>query len=315
MQSSSWKPVLITCGILAGIGLLLAGCLIGGVAFQIINRMPLLTGPRETQPVAVTERAVRASATPLLSQPSETLAAVVEPSATPTPAVPTRPVPNQIYNGFSFYLDPALAAGIDTQTIPAQPPSSDSPPWDVAPLHTLIKLNGYALSGTFHTPSLYIYPAAEYAQMSDEAGQIITRLRKQLETRPQQVDHVPFLPFFNAGQMMHVRMAYLDFRNGSGVRFLTQYGQDVSPINNASMFYTFQGLTQDGKFYISAILPISSPILPAKGDISTQDYEALSKDYQGYLAGVTSSLESQLAGSFHPDLNRLDALIQSIEIK
>ncbi|MEO8354588.1 MAG: hypothetical protein ABI621_01610 [Chloroflexota bacterium] len=45
----------------------------------------------------------------------------------------------------------------------------------------------------------------------------------------------------------HPLMQVINFQNGRGIRFLTQYAQYPAPINNHELFYHFQGLTNDGK--------------------------------------------------------------------
>ena len=62
---------------------------------------------------------------------------------------------------------------------------------------------------------------------------------------------------------MHVQVQYLDFKSGTGVRFLTQFNNGMAPVNNHDLIYTFQGLTSDGKYYIAAVLPVTHPDLPA----------------------------------------------------
>ena len=63
------------------------------------------------------------------------------------------------------------------------------------------------------------------------------------------------LPLMNAVQQMHTRVEYVQFKGGEGVSYLAQYAQGPVPVNNGELFYTFQGLTDDGEFYVSAILP------------------------------------------------------------
>ena len=125
---------------------------------------------------------------------------------------------------------------------------------------------------------------------------------------------MPFLPLFNAQQVMHAQVQYLDFKNGNGVRFLTQFDQAPLPINNFELIYTFQGLTRDGKYYIAAVLPVTHPDLPANNQVAAQQASELN-DFPAYLAKTVTWLDQQPAGSFTPDLAKLDALIQSIEVK
>jgi hypothetical protein len=101
----------------------------------------------------------------------------------------------------------------------------------------------------------------------------------------------------------------LPFSSGNGIRFLTQYSQFADPINNHEVFYTYQGLTSDGKYWISATLPISNPLLPADGTNppNTQNWDS-------YLAAMATQLNAQPPESYSPTITMLDALIASISI-
>jgi hypothetical protein len=126
------------------------------------------------------------------------------------------------------------------------------------------------------------------------------------------------VPFFNAAPLIAANIQLITFQSGSGVRTLTQYSQYAAPINNRELFYHFEGLTTDGKYYIVAILPITAPILaedekpdasiPADGvpiptDVGPNDV---------YYASVTEKLIALSPDQFTPSLNALDELIQSI---
>ena len=130
------------------------------------------------------------------------------------------------------------------------------------------------------------------------------------------MQYLPFLPFFNAQQVFHSQVKYLSFKDGQGVRFLTQYDQAYLPINNYELFYTFQGLTSDGKLYVAAILPVTLPGLPADSTVSD---EMKAGDFVGkflkYLDEVTQQLNGQSASSFTPSLDALDSMLASLEAK
>jgi hypothetical protein len=126
---------------------------------------------------------------------------------------------------------------------------------------------------------------------------------------------MPFLPLFNAAQVMHAQTQYLNFKNGQGLRFLTAFSQGNVPINNYELIYTFQGLTSDGKYYVAAVLPVNHPSLPADGKVTGKEPPEFTSDYSSYLSNVVKILNSQAANTFIPDLTQLDAMISSLEIK
>jgi hypothetical protein len=123
---------------------------------------------------------------------------------------------------------------------------------------------------------------------------------------------LPFLPIWNAAQIMQAHMRYIDFQNGSGVRYLAQYGQAAWPINNKDIFYTFQGLTHDGQTYISAIFPVSNPILPEAESVVVDD--AFYNNFESYVQDIETQLDAQPDSSFTPSLSLLDQLIHTLVI-
>ena len=64
--------------------------------------------------------------------------------------------------------------------------------------------------------------------------------------------------------MLHADAIYLSFRNGTGIRYITHYAQDVAPYTADSFFYTYQGLTSDGKNYVSATFPLYTRCFPSR---------------------------------------------------
>jgi len=230
----------------------------------------------------------------------------------------TQPASNASFecNGTSFQYDSNLASTVTCETIPAQPPSEDIPYWEVNPEYTSFTFQGYPLQGTQWQPQIYIFPVAEYENLVPDITPLIEELQQVLIDQPSHPDGIPFLPIVNAGQMMRTRVHYLSFANGNGVSFLTQYAQAVDPINNYALFYTFQGLTQDGKWYVSATFPVSHPSLPANGsEIPGGDYDQFSQTFAQYLDDIQSQLEGESKDSFLPNLELLDQLVQSLNIK
>ena len=249
--------------------------------------------------------------------PVETMVVITEGVPTlATEAVPAGPTPNQTYNGASFYLDPAVASGASAQSLPAVQPSADAVPWEVMPEHDVISLNGYLPSNTFHSPKILIIPADAYAAMDENAANRINELKTLLAARPASITGgIPRLPFWNAGEVFHAKVRYIDFPGGSGIGYLSQYAQAMVPINNDELFYSFQGLTSDGRWLISAVLPVSHPDLPADSSLSQAEYENLINTFESYLASALADLNAKADNSFTPNLEKLDELFRSLTIQ
>jgi hypothetical protein len=128
---------------------------------------------------------------------------------------------------------------------------------------------------------------------------------------------LPYLPLYNEVQSMNAQAQPLNFVNGKGIRYLTQYNQGMVPINNSGLIYTYQGLTDDGKYYVSAVLPVNNPLLPASGEVSADFAQKQSDNpgfYSDYLSSTVGGLNQQIAASFTPNLDELDALIRSLTV-
>jgi hypothetical protein len=215
-------------------------------------------------------------------------------------------------NEFSLYLDPALATGYNCETVP-----ESAEGMDVYPQYTKLTLQGYILSGKFFEPEISIYPVQRYTElMPDYIPGNVTALQT-LVGGGVAGDTLPFLPIFNAGQIFHAQYQVLPFVNGGGIRYLTLFAQYFAPINNHDLFYTYQGLTNDGRYWVSAILPITHPILPVNADNPPDDmsWEDLSNNYEPYITDITEQLNAQTPDSFIPTLIALDALASSITVQ
>ena len=143
--------------------------------------------------------------------------------------------------------------------------------------------------------------------------QVVASLQTLLGS-PREIPEMPFLPLMNLAQAMHANIQYLDFRNGQGLRYLTEFAQGIVPFNNYELIYTYQGLTADGKYYVAAVLPLNHPSLPADGKITGNEPLEFTSDHAAYVANVVTTLTRDVT-LFNPDLTQLDAMMSSLEIK
>ena len=245
--------------------------------------------------------------------------------AMPATVVPTAAQPVEVtVDPLTILLSPELASGVRGSQIP-RADGQDLPYWELTPGHTVLKLEGYLLQDKFHQPQIYIYPATEYAVLVPGAFESMHRLRNILYDpgAPISKDQFPTVPFFNAAQVFASNIQVISFQNGQGVRFLTEYAQYFAPVNNHELFYHFQGFTDDGGYYIIAILPVTAPVLAETSDagatvpvggVALPDINDPNADWQGYYTAVTALLNSTSPEAFTPTINQLDALIQSMRV-
>jgi hypothetical protein len=168
---------------------------------------------------------------------------------------------------------------------------------------------------------IVIYPAPAwrklFVQAGEEKGNPVDTLKSLLAKGSSTVaGEIPILPPAEAVQVLKARVKLLPFKGGKGFAFLTAYAQDDVAVANDALFYTFQGLTDDGRYWIAFYYPVSASILPKTVQDSSEmkDYEAFEKNLPAYLKKTVRALEDPKT-VYTPDLAKLDALVRSIEIR
>ncbi len=248
-------------------------------------------------------------------------ATVIAPTATVVagPAVTVTVVATErrqvSYQGVSFQYPADLAQ--DAQGAVVADDGAGEPPWTrPVPSHVEIALTGYVLPGTAQSARIIIYPVDEFAKANGEAASRIAGLRGLLERGGLEPGAtVPFLPLVNALGPLQAQVAFLSFEGGHGVRYLTQLDQGPVPVNNQELCYTFQALTDDGRYYVAALLPVSQGSLPADAaSLPPAEREAVATNYRQYLDTTARALNAQSDAGFTPALSALDALVESIKV-
>ena len=232
---------------------------------------------------------------------------------TPVPA----PASTLVWPSVSLSVLPGLASGSNQQHLSAQTAPADAPFWIGHPEHTLITFSGYARTATLHAPSIKLYAVRDLLAFNDLTRMRVEGLRAALSERPTQPRGVVVADIYREAQMLQIQPKYLDFQGGSGVRYITQYvGDSPVPINNRELFYTFQGLSGDGQFLISVILPIAAPGLPDDGSIGVAQLGGAlnAPEFQNYMKQIDGTLGALPAEQFSPGLGGLDQLISSLKI-
>ncbi len=228
-------------------------------------------------------------------------------------------------NGISLVIPPGLASGATAETVPARTDESDGP-WGMAPAFTRLTLEGYALQDKFFEPQIMVYPAPEYAAVNTGAAISIPRLQAILAnpSAPVTNDVLPRLPFANAEQAIGAAPKIVAFKNGTGIRVLAEYAQYFATINNHDLFYHYEGLTGDGKYYVVTTLPINAGFLAPDSDpnsvvpsagIPFPGYDSTDPGtFQNYYSAVSDLLSGAGPDAFTPTLSDLDGLIGSLQV-
>jgi len=247
----------------------------------------------------------------------------------PKMILPTE-LPGTTIEGVTMSFPPCLSNAVMGGTYPAPPYDPMGGPMEVYPEHRRFDFTSYPLSDTFFPAFVRVFPVAGFAEAyaladNNYAQEQVVKLYDLLTVRPLEVDNaLPFLVMTGAAQLFHTKLTYLSFANGNGIRYLTQYGQYYAPYNNYDLFYTFQGITSDAKYWVSVVFPVNHSLLPASADatevppgsipIPSVESSTYEDDMMEYYARMDGLMYAAPDNTFTPALDCLDQFVQSLVI-
>ena len=236
----------------------------------------------------------------------------------------------------SLEYDPALAPWVDIVTVPAVPEDGDQPYFGTHPAYADFRFLGFQGGRIYQLPfvpgidhlvaHVTVFQTADFPGYGDDSyfgfpGQL-QALSELLQNGVDPArcseplyayeESLPFLPWVNSKQTFCADLQILDFQSGKGLRYLTYYSQGIDPVLDYQVFYTFQGLSADGKFYISASFPVATRIFPTELPKDLVNYSP--DQFFQTLAEQVQRLNEQDPERIEPALARLDALVSSIRI-
>jgi putative hemolysin len=223
------------------------------------------------------------------------------------------------FGGIKIAFDDQLAKSAQGENVAAIPVTEGPVMGGAAPAAIRFLFDG-AKAEQYTDPGrtqVLIYKADEWAKLDPAIVQEIADLKTLLAMKPAIItESIPVLPPIPAAQVFHARTRYLDFQGGSGAGFVTHYAQDVSPVTAEQPFYTFQGLTNDGQYYVVVFSPVTTALLPADFDaaLGGKSYDEWSKNYETYFTDLVAQLDELLPAAYTPDLTLIDEMVKSIEI-
>lgn len=259
------------------------------------------------------------------------LSTLVAPTPTPVPAeteVPLEPtaIPEvtviPIYTGdfiviesggLVFKLPFEVAPNAEVTTVLPDDPNLGWPEFAL-PARRMVSFSGYGIQDHFHTPVIYVYAFDKLIQGGQVGASKATELQALLSDPAfdlQAAERLPFLPPFNAAQVFHVLEQRLDSEHSSGIRYLTLYSQGIVGVDNYNIFYTYQGISADGRYYIAAVLPINSSLLSDE-QLTQAELETIAIDYEAYITSMTDFIKADNGASLSPTLAALDAMMMSL---
>jgi len=231
------------------------------------------------------------------------------------------------FDGVGLVFERVLGTSVDITQVPGQPTDLQQPSGPEVP-HLLFTLYG-SQPETTKVPkassapgAVRFYRTADFAGY-DQASRELEALSRLLGERPELVGSVeftaggtggtlPYLPVMPAAQVIRAKAHYIDTAELAGVAYITAFRQDVEPFAADDFWYTFQGLSADGAWYVAADFVVDASLFPEK--VRAKDAERISdpESYASYLSQGVASLEEATPDAFTPPLASIDALVESI---
>jgi hypothetical protein len=218
--------------------------------------------------------------------------------------------------GVSLVVD-ATVPDVVAEIVPAS--GGDIAGWYAYPEYVRFVFNAGDENARYRS-WLTVFPIVTYGKLNPYRADEIHAFQKMLEERPplQARQPLPFLTIgLGAAQVLTAEPDYLDFEHLHGLRYVAAYAQNIIPIRRDTLTYVFQGITTDGKYYVSFSLPLSVSTLPETVDTNAF-YEQYGgeegADYGAYLDSVISTLVTSEPEAFSPPLETLDAMMALLQI-
>lgn len=192
----------------------------------------------------------------------------------------------------------------------------DDKPDGVAPAH-------WELSFSKSAGKIWIIPTSEVGNKKfhdsyptvDDAVKDLSPLLKSKTAAPKEI---PYLPWADWSSPFNAKVRYISAKNANMVRFIAEYQIEPDVISNDRLNYIAQGLSSDGKYYISVNMPVKAAFLPQKSELpkwSKEKIEKFTTDFPKYIADTKVKLEKLADKDYTPSLIELDKMVQSISLK
>lgn len=129
--------------------------------------------------------------------------------------------------------------------------------------------------------------------------------------REGQADHHNDFPrLAGAGNVIDAQLSPVDFKNGTGYRFLLTKSFSADPLLSTGMTYMYQGVTDDEKYFLSFLISVDAPFLAPYLNQPLTTVE----EFESFYSNVNTLIDTSAPDQFTPPLDILDELVSSIVI-
>jgi len=226
------------------------------------------------------------------------------------------------HDDFSFILDVEVGKNINIVSYVGDSPQDAAPGFTDAPYTQFLFYGDDSSLGFLFDQGggIRLYETedlAEYDFMQaiiEELDQLLSDqsdLQSYMDIIEDNSNALPFLPLMLHGQTVKARAQYIETNYVRGIEFITTSQAAAEPFLNNQFFYTFQGLSTDGQYYVSMVIPLTTELFPAEIPVNF-DMATFVDTLPQYLADSVEMLNNATASDFAPNLETVDDLIESI---
>jgi hypothetical protein len=152
----------------------------------------------------------------------------------------------------------------------------------------------------------HVMPVAGYSQIFKK-NQPVEGLAAALRSggKDISIEKLPYPVYKNGGVSLSTPPEVLAGDGWRGLRWIAGFGQDVdcgSPLGGQQLAYVFEGLSNDGRYFIMLRAAVSHP-------------ETRPQRTAGCVREVEHNLTAYPADSFQPGLDKLDAVVKSLKVQ
>lgn len=265
----------------------------------------------------------------------------VETQITVEVAKPLEPVQEKIifkhsggkveFKGVSFNYSPRIFDDVEASEVPEQLLENETDmPDNVAPQHLFFTFK----SQNQNVATIAVYPIEDFRRVwlpveknnTMYFNENLKNVKKFIADKNfRENGEIPHLPCNGGIQTFEAKVKSFSFQSGTGIFYLTQRVQEAAIVNNGHLEYAFQGISENGKYYILAQSSPKVSFLP--NDYHVGKFENYSmpdtvnwtdseqNKYDEYIAKITKRLENLPSDKYEPNLNYFEEIISSLKIE
>jgi hypothetical protein len=293
-----------------------------------VGSAPIATQTQEAQPVTTQEPTKPTPTAVATGEPQETAISTQEP-AMPTPSAsiaacsePVQLTPDEetfTYKHVQFTVYQSLGFNFTAQECEEGFVQAEGGPY--YPAHLVFRAES-PMKNNVVQPEIRIFEVPDNPEAYTYPLNSLDELKLALDERAEP-------PAWFDEVALHTGEAFLDSHYGIGVRAVVETLQDPFIWTNNYLQYVYNGLTDDGRNFVSASFPISAPYLMDIQDSDPLtntnpdaiplpnwpgDFEAQRKVIDEYNQQVLDRFETTYHADLRPELGVYDFLVESVQV-